>query len=101
MDRLRRDRPHHRTLRAGRIPGPGIRPRLRNRRQHLLHGGKQMSITITEPGIYSGIPNDVYHSDPTPDGSLSSSGAKKLIATTPLHFKWDRDHNTHKDVFDF
>jgi hypothetical protein len=60
-----------------------------------------MSITITKPGIYSGIPNDVYHSDPTPDGSLSSTGAKKLIGATPLHFKWAQDHQEHKDAFDF
>jgi hypothetical protein len=60
-----------------------------------------LSITITKPGIYSGIPNDVYHADPTPDGSLSSTGAKKLIATTPLHYRWDQDHSTHKDAFDF
>lgn len=61
-----------------------------------------MSITITEPGIYSGIPNHVYHSDPTPDGSLSVSGAKLLLApSTPAHFRHRMDNPVHKDVFDY
>lgn len=35
---------------------------------------------ITEPGIYPGLPADVYHSDPwRPGGSLSSSGARRLL----------------------
>ena len=55
---------------------------------------------ITEPGLYD-MTNDRYHLDPVPGGSLSSSGAKKLIAKTPLHFKWDLDHPTHKVVFDY
>jgi len=60
-----------------------------------------MTVTITEPGIYDGISNADYHADPVPGGSLSSSGAKKLIAKTPLHFKHDQQHATHKDVFDY
>lgn len=59
-----------------------------------------MSITITEPGLYD-MTNAEYHADPVPSGSLSSSGAKKLIAKTPAHFKWDQNHQEHKDVFDF
>jgi len=55
---------------------------------------------ITEPGLYD-MSNEEYHRDPVPGGSLSSSGAKKLIAKTPAHFKWDQDHPVHKDVFDF
>jgi hypothetical protein len=58
------------------------------------------TITITEPGLYD-MTNEQYHADPVPGGSLSSSGAKKLIAKTPAHFKFDQDHQTHKDVFDF
>lgn len=60
-----------------------------------------MSITITEPGLYD-MTNAEYHADPIEGGSLSSSGAKKLIAKTPLHFKWDMDHQEqHKDAFDY
>lgn len=35
-------------------------------------------------GVYH-LPADVYHSDPAPEPSLSSSVAKVLIAETPLH----------------
>jgi hypothetical protein len=59
-----------------------------------------MSVMITEPGLYD-MTNEQYHADPIPGGSLSSTGAKKLIQKTPLHFKWDMDHPVHKDVFDF
>lgn len=57
---------------------------------------------ITEPGVYD-IPDDVYHDDPVPEGSLSSSGARKLMPPScPAKFKYDRDHGeTHKAVFDF
>ena len=34
---------------------------------------------VREPGIYDGIPNDVYHADPVLGGSLSQSGAKMLL----------------------
>lgn len=33
---------------------------------------------VTEPGIYD-MPDETYHSDPVPGGSLSSSGARKLL----------------------
>lgn len=59
-----------------------------------------MSMTITEPGLYV-MTNDQYHADPVPAGSLSSSGAKKLMSKTPAHFKWEQEHPVHKDVFDF
>lgn len=42
--------------------------------------------TITEPGVYD-IPADVYHADPVPGGSLSSSGARKLLATCPAVYR--------------
>lgn len=58
-------------------------------------------------GIYSRIPEDVYHGDL---GSLSSSGARALLTTTPEEFDWNRrndravnrnfdyGHVTHKMV---
>lgn len=49
-------------------------------------------LIVTGPGVYD-IPNDVYHSDPVPDGSLSSSGAKRLLPpSTPAHFQWYRNN---------
>jgi PDDEXK-like domain of unknown function (DUF3799) len=50
-------------------------------------------VVITEPGIYDGLPEDIYHRDPVPAGSLSFSGAKKLLPpSTPARFKYDRDN---------
>lgn len=34
--------------------------------------------TITEPGVYD-LPAEVYHADPVEGGSLSSTGARKLL----------------------
>jgi hypothetical protein len=48
------------------------------------------SPVITEPGIYE-IPEDLYHADPVPAGSLSFSGAKKLLPpSTPARYFYDR-----------
>lgn len=50
---------------------------------------------ITEPGIYPDMPIDVYHADPVPGGSLSSSGARKLLdPSCPALYKWERDNPT-------
>ena len=50
-------------------------------------------VTITEAGIYDDIPEDLYHADPVPGGSLSVSGAKKLLAPScPARFHWNRAH---------
>lgn len=44
------------------------------------------------PGVYD-MPGDVYHSDPVPGGSLSSSGARLLLPPgCPARFKWERDN---------
>lgn len=45
---------------------------------------------ITEPGVYS-LPDEVYHADPVPGGSLSASGAKTLLRA-PALFQWEREH---------
>ncbi|MFI0900613.1 PD-(D/E)XK nuclease-like domain-containing protein [Streptomyces sp. NPDC020983] len=47
------------------------------------------------PGLYSAdeISLDDYHRDIVPGGSLSSSGARKLLAPScPALFKWERDN---------
>lgn len=67
-------------------------------------------IVITEPGVYD-IPAEVYHADPVPGGSLSNSGAKKLLSPScPARFKYELDnppppkrifelgHAAHKEV---
>lgn len=60
-------------------------------------------VIITEPGVYDGLAEDIYHSDPIPDGSLSSSGAKRLLPPScPAIFKWEREHGRpDKRAFDF
>lgn len=59
-------------------------------------------VVITEPGVYD-LPDYVYHSDPVPGGSLSQSGAKKLLPPNcPALFRYWADHpEEHKQVFDF
>ena len=44
---------------------------------------------ITEPGVYD-LPADLYHGDPVPGGSLSSSGARRLLATCPARFHFEQ-----------
>jgi hypothetical protein len=50
---------------------------------------------ITKPGAYQDIPNEEYHrnADLLPAPSLSSSGAKKLLAQSPFHFWFDSPMN--------
>lgn len=57
---------------------------------------------ITEPGIYD-MTNEQYHADPVPGGSLSSSGARKLLAPScPALFRYEQLHGQPpKRVFDF
>lgn len=47
-------------------------------------------VIVTEPGVYADMPEDVYHADPVPGGSLSSSGARKLLETCPARFDYER-----------
>lgn len=57
---------------------------------------------ITKPGVYQ-ITADEYHADPVPGGSLSSSGARKLLPPScPALFDYERRHPLPpKPVFDF
>lgn len=54
-----------------------------------------------EPGMYD-IPAALYHSDPVPGGSLSSTGARKLATECPAAFKyWLDNPEPAKKEFDF
>lgn len=47
---------------------------------------------ITGPGVYD-IPADAYHADPVPGGSLSSTGARRLLPPScPAKFRYWLDH---------
>ncbi|WP_018812815.1 PD-(D/E)XK nuclease-like domain-containing protein [Salinispora pacifica] len=49
-------------------------------------------LVVTDPGVYAGIRDTVYHADPVPQGSLSSSGARRLIPPScPAIYKHWRD----------
>jgi hypothetical protein len=58
--------------------------------------------TITEPGVYD-LTEEQYFGDPIPGGSLSNSGAKKLLAPScPALYRYYADHEEpHKRHFDF
>lgn len=43
----------------------------------------------TEPGLYSGVPEHVYHGD---RGSVSSSQARRLLEVTPHRWRYELDH---------
>ena len=61
---------------------------------------------VTKPGVYDDMPNEVYHGDPVPaelGGSLSSSGARKLLPpNSPARFRYDQDNPpTSTDAYTF
>jgi hypothetical protein len=59
------------------------------------------SLAVTEPGVYE-MDADTYHADPVPGGSLSSSGARKLLSPScPALFDYERKHGQgHKTTWD-
>jgi hypothetical protein len=53
------------------------------------------------PGVYD-IPEETYHRDPVPYGSLSSTGARKLLTTCPAVFMHEQlNPPASTDEFDF
>lgn len=45
------------------------------------------------PGVYPDVTADEYHADPVPGGSLSSSGARKLLPPScPALYRWELDN---------
>lgn len=59
-----------------------------------------MMAVVTEPGVYD-LPNDEYQDDPVPGGSLSSTGAKRLLPPScPARFRYLQTHRETKHEFD-
>jgi hypothetical protein len=54
---------------------------------------------IDQPGIYD-IDETLYHADPVPGGSLSSTQVRYL-GDCPARFVWHRHNPKHSDAFDF
>lgn len=56
--------------------------------------------TITEPGLVYDLSEATYHSDPVEGGSLSSTGAKRLLES-PATYKWFTENpQPPKEAFD-
>jgi len=52
---------------------------------------------ITEPGIYSGVPMNVYHGADLCDGpSVSSSGLRKISSQSPAHYFCESPYNPNR-----
>ncbi|RMI47718.1 hypothetical protein EBO15_01340 [Actinomadura harenae] len=48
---------------------------------------------VARPGVFDDVPADVYHADPVPGGSLSSSEARRLLPPScPALFRHYKDH---------
>lgn len=57
---------------------------------------------ITEPGVYPDVSDADYHRDPVAGGSLSSTGARRLLPPScPAKFKWYAEHPEITKTFDF
>lgn len=55
---------------------------------------------ITEPGVYD-LPEEEYHADPIPGGSLSSTTARLLVPpSTPALARYALDNPEYKDAYD-
>lgn len=50
-----------------------------------------MAELITTPGVYPDVPEEDYHRDPVKGGSLSSSGARRLLEC-PAKFRWEQEN---------
>jgi hypothetical protein len=57
--------------------------------------------TISAPCVVADMPEDVYHADPVPGGSLSSGGARTLLeAGGPAKFAYRRGKQFNSSTFD-
>jgi len=57
-------------------------------------------LTIDRPGVYD-ISDADYHADPVPGGSLSSTGARRLLPPScPAIFRYELDHPRETAAFD-
>lgn len=57
---------------------------------------------ITEPGVYEISDAEYHHADPVQGGSLSSTGARRLLPPScPAKFRWYQQHPEIKAEYDF
>lgn len=57
-----------------------------------MTGPTTAQLVVDEPGVYE-MPAEVYHADPVPAGSLSSTGARLLLSPScPAVYRYRADH---------
>ena len=60
-----------------------------------------MSLIIDKPGIYHGLDEQCYHSDPTPHRSLSSTEAKMILDAPAALHHYRNSPRAPRPEFDF
>lgn len=55
-------------------------------------------MSITKAGVYT-MDDATYHADPVEGGSLSSTGAKRIL-DSPARYQWELTHRVEKVAFD-
>lgn len=55
--------------------------------------------TLTLPSVVYDMDERTYHADPVPGGSLSSTGARRIL-DSPARFQWEQTHRTESVAFD-
>lgn len=58
-----------------------------------------MSAPITAPCVIAGMDDETYHADPVQGGSLSSTGARRILES-PARFRWEQEHRVESRAFD-
>jgi len=56
-------------------------------------------MSITVPCVVPDMDEQTYHADPVPGGSLSSTGAKRILRS-PARYHYDLTHRVEKKAFD-
>ncbi len=63
-----------------------------------------VGMVVTRPGLYPDLPAEAYHLDPVPGGSLSSTGARKMLgpdSCPALYRYWADNPQPYKREFSF
>lgn len=55
--------------------------------------------TITSPGLVHNMPDHTYHADPVEGGSLSSTGARRIL-DSPARYRHEIEHSEGRRAFD-
>lgn len=54
---------------------------------------------VRAPGLFPGMPDTVYHGDPIPEESISSSMARRILEPgCPALVRWEKDHPEDREI---